>query len=82
MHHSISMTMIDCLKELKHIFCSLFLTKLLVLLVCDFVKEFHALDVLHDKIQEFLIIVSFKVVDDVWMVKFVKDVDLFPKHIN
>ena len=50
MNDALGMTVIYRLEKLKHVMCSRFLAKFLALLVADFIKHFHACNVLHDQV--------------------------------
>ena len=61
--------MIYCLEKLLHISgCALF-CECLILLLDNFLVHRHTFDVFHDKIDVFLVIVSFVILDNVGMVE-------------
>ena len=76
------MAMVYGFEKLKHIMGSHFLTKSLAFLVTDFIKHFLTFHVLHNQVQIFLVIVSFKIVHDVGVIKFIQNIDLFHELTN
>ena len=73
--HILCVTMIYCLEKLLHISgCALF-CECLILLLDNFLVHRHTFDVFHDEIDVFLIIVSFVILDNVWMVECVQSGD-------
>ena len=49
----------------------MYLAEALVVSISDFVEKRHTLDVLHHEVNVLDVVIRFKILDDVWMVKFV-----------
>ena len=74
--HILRMTMVNRLKELLHISSCCNFCECLVFLLYNFLVHWHSLDILHDEIDVFLIVVSFIILDNVGMVESVERGDL------
>ena len=78
----LSMTMIDSLEERFHIPTGNFLRECLVLLLGDFLEKLRTRHILHDQVDVLLIVVSFVILDDIWVIKWVQNVDLFHDAVD
>lgn len=63
------MAMVNGGEELLHVLGCLDLAECLVSLLSNFVVEHEALNELHDKVDVFIVIVRFEVLDDVRVIK-------------
>ena len=70
-NYSICVTVVYRREKLLHPFCCLLFEECVIWLFGDLRIQVCALNVLHDQVNILLIIVSFKVLANVWMVKLV-----------
>ena len=71
MNDTLGVAMVHCLEKFFHVDASFSFIESLVRHACNFVKELHPLDVFHHQVYVLGIVVCFKILNDVWMIKFV-----------
>ena len=71
-NYSICMTVVYRWQKLAHPFCCLLLEECIIWLFFNLGIQICALNVLHDQVNILLVIIGFKVLADIWMVKFIK----------
>ena len=73
MNDTLGVAMIYCLEKFFHVDTSFSFIESLVRHACDLVKELHPLDVFHNQVYVLGIVVGFKILDNVRMIKFVQN---------
>ncbi len=82
MNDVLSVAMVQSLEQLSHVSGCSCLCKSLVLLLSDLVEKRLSGNVLHHQVDVLLIVVCFVVLDDVRVVKLVKDADFFHDAVD
>ena len=77
MNNALSVHMTYCTKKFPHVHIRHFFRKHLIILFCNFLEEFSTVNILHDEINIFFIDISLIILDDIWMIKFCQNFDLF-----
>ena len=76
MNDTLSVAMVYCLEKFFHVNPSLPFIESLVRHACNLVKELHALDIFHNQVYVLCIVVGFKILDDIGVIKFVQNFNL------
>jgi len=63
------MAVLNSLCQLLYILTTLFFIECFVFLESDFIEQFHTLNIFHNKVNVFGVIVSFEVLNDVGVVQ-------------
>ena len=71
MNDTLGVAMVYCLEKFFHVDTSFSLIKSLVRHASNLVKELHPLNVFHNQVYVLRIVVGFKVLDNVGVIKFV-----------
>ena len=82
MDNALCMTMVDSLEQFLHIVGCFTFSECLILLLRDLVEQLLSLDVLHDQIHVLAVIISFKVLDNIWMIETIQNCYLFHNTVD
>lgn len=77
MDNALSVHMTYRTKKFPHVHIRHFFRKHLILLFGNFLEEFSTVDILHDEINIFFIDISLIILNDIWVIKFCQNFNLF-----